>query len=204
MPMFNWLKSQLPCQLCGLVRAEQNSVCSDCWQNLPWFKSTVIRHEQPIYAACHYQYPIDRIIQQFKYEQQLHYQVLLAGCLAQLKLPKVHAIVPMPISNQRLIDRGYNQSLLVAKILSKKLNIPIWQPIQRQHQHSQKGLSRLERLDQIEQQFQAMTPYNKAYRKVLILDDVVTTGSSIHALRQALITLGCEQVYAACVAYAGE
>ena len=201
--MISWLKRQLPCQLCGLVPAQQASVCFDCWHSLPWFKSSIERHEMRIHAACHYAYPIDRIIQQFKYEQQLHYQTLLAGCLTQLKLPKVHAIVAMPISNERLIERGYNQALLLAKLYAKQLNVPIWQPVQRLHQHSQKGLTRLERLDNINTQFQVINTKTRGYKKILIIDDVITTGSSIAALSQALKQLGCSEVHAACVAYAG-
>jgi ComF family protein len=155
-----------------------------------------------IQVACHYDYPIDRIIQKFKYEQQLHFQNLLAGALLELRPPKIQAIVPMPISNERLVERGYNQSLVLAKIMAKALNIPIWQPITRLQQHSQKGLSRLERLEDIEQQFQINTTSKLRYRRVLILDDVVTTGSSIHALKQKLEELGCQKIYAACVASA--
>jgi len=142
------------------------------------------------------------MIQQFKYEQKLHHQRLLNGVLQQLKFPKVHAIVPMPISTDRLIERGYNQSLLLAQSLSQTLGIPVWQPIQRLAQHSQKGLSRLERLEDIDQQFIATTSSSIIYRKVLIIDDVVTTGSSITALTQALQYIGCQQVYAACLAAA--
>ncbi len=162
MPMFNLLRKQTrqlfdyftPCDLCDVGIKQQFGVCSNCWQQLPWLKQQIQRHEQHIYVACHYQYPIDRIIQQFKYEQKLEYERLLAGLLLQLKLPKIQAIVPMPISTDRLIERGYNQSLLLAKTLSQYLNVPIWQPVQRLAQHSQKGLTRLERLDAQSMHFQ--------------------------------------------------
>ena len=190
------------CQLCGVDSQQQHSLCGDCWQQLPWLKNHVQRQERQIQVACHYDYPIDRIIQKFKYEQQLHFQNLLAGALLELRLPKIQAIVPMPISTERLLERGYNQSLIVAKIMAKQLNIPIWQPVTRLQQHSQKGLSRLERLDHIEQQFQISTTSKLRYRRVLILDDVVTTGSSIHALKLKLEELGCQKIYAACIASA--
>lgn len=190
-----------PCLLCGLEPGTHHSVCIACWNGLNWFRGEVLRHEISIQVACHYSYPIDRIIQQFKYEQQLQYQILLAGLLRQLKLPKVHAIVPMPISEARLIQRGYNQSMLLAKRIARTLNVPIWQPMIRQQQHSQQGFSRLERLENIEQQFQAQH-CAKMYKTVLIIDDVVTTGSSIHALSQALSALGCKNIHAACLAYA--
>jgi len=196
------VQSLSPCLLCGIDRQQHHSVCTDCWQQLPWLKQSIQRQEMDIQVACHYDYPIDRIIQKFKYEQQLHFQTLLAGSLINLKLPKIQTIVPMPISHQRLAERGYNQSLLVAKILAKHLNIPVWQPVARLAQHSQKGLSRIERLDQIDQQFMIAATSKVRYRKVLMLDDVVTTGSSLHALKQKLEELGCQKVYAACIASA--
>ncbi|MGB5885434.1 MAG: phosphoribosyltransferase family protein [Acinetobacter venetianus] len=192
-----------PCSLCDIGVKQHFGICQSCWQQLPWLKQQIQRHEQHIFVACHYQYPIDRIIQQFKYEQKLEYERLLAGLLLQLKLPKIQAIVPMPISTDRLIERGYNQSLLLAKTLSLHLNVPIWQPVQRLAQHSQKGLTRLERLDHIEQQFIACPPNKIRYRNVMIVDDVVTTGSSIHALSEILKQLGCQKINAICLAAGG-
>ncbi|WAU76313.1 ComF family protein [Acinetobacter sp. TR3] len=191
-----------PCSLCDIGIKRHFGVCQSCWEQLPWLKQSIERNQQQIFVACHYQYPIDRIIQQFKYEQKLHHQRLLEGLLQQLKLPKVHAIVPMPISTDRLVERGFNQTLLLAQALSKSLNVPIWQPVQRLAQHSQKGLSRIERLENIEQQFVAAPPNHLRYRKVLIIDDVVTTGSSITALSHVLQQLGCQQIYSICLAAA--
>ena len=204
--MFSFLNPQhliqllSPCLLCESDVREKHSLCKDCWKQLPWLKQTIQRNDQSVLVACDYAYPVSRIIQQFKYEQKLHYEILLGEILKQLKFPKVQAIVPMPISNQRLIERGFNQSLLLANILSKQLKIPVWQPVQRLAEHSQKGLSRLERFENIEQQFIALTQEKRRYRRVLIIDDVITTGSSIYALSQALKQLGCTSIYAACLA----
>lgn len=204
--MFSFLNPQhliqllSPCLLCESDVREKHSLCKDCWKQLPWLKQTIQRNDQLVLVACDYAYPVSRIIQQFKYEQKLHYEILLGEILKQLKFPKVQAIVPMPISNQRLIERGFNQSLLLANILSKQLKIPVWQPVQRLAEHSQKGLSRLERFENIEQQFIALTQEKRRYRRVLIIDDVITTGSSIHALSQALQQLGCTSIHAACLA----
>ena len=190
------------CILCGIDRQQHHSLCQDCWQQLPWLKSSLQRQEIDIQVACHYSYPMDRIIQKYKYEQQLQFQRLLAETLIELHLPKVQAIVPMPISAPRLAERGYNQSLVIAKILAKHLNVPVWQPISRSDQHSQKGLTRLERIENIEQQFEICTRSKLRYRRVLMLDDVVTTGSSLYALKQKLEVLGCQKIYAACLACA--
>ncbi|WP_109441521.1 ComF family protein [Acinetobacter haemolyticus] len=191
------------CDLCEIGTKQYFGVCKNCWEQMPWLQQKIERNQQQVFVACHYQYPINRIIQQFKYEQKLHHQRLLSGILQQVKLPKVQAIVPMPISTDRLVERGFNQSLLLAQALAQTLNIPVWQPVQRLAQHSQKGLSRLERLENIEHQFVAHPPNKIRYRTVLIVDDVITTGSSIDALSQRLHQLGCQKIYAVCLAAGG-
>ncbi|MEG0487029.1 MAG: phosphoribosyltransferase family protein [Acinetobacter sp.] len=196
------VQSISPCLLCGIDKQQQHSLCTDCWNHLPWYKQHIERHEQNILCAHRYSFPIDRVIQTYKYEQQLQYQNLLAYSLLNLRLPKVQAIVPMPISTDRLNERGYNQMLIIAKIMAQELKIPVWQPVIRAAQHSQKGLSRIERIENIENQFQIIKTERRKYKKVLMIDDVVTTGSSIHALTQALESLGCQQIYSACIAAA--
>lgn len=166
-----------------------------------WQHELVYKQQMCFYSACRYCYPMDRIIQQFKYQQQLQFQALLAGLLLQLQLPKVQALVAMPISTQRLNTRGYNQALLIAKIIAKVRNIPIWQPIIRTHQHAQTGLNRFERLDNIYHQFHIKPRLDRHYHHILIIDDVVTTGNSILALKHSLTLLGCTQIYACCIAH---
>ncbi|ANF82599.1 competence protein ComF [Acinetobacter sp. NCu2D-2] len=207
MPMFNllqtaqtWLRHLQPCQLCHADYQTHYALCQDCWNSLPWSRTVIQRQALDIHIACDYAYPMDRLIQLFKYEQKLHLQSILAGSLLSLRLPKVSAIVPMPISTERIIERGYNQSLVLAKHIAKHLNVPVWQPITRRAQHSQKGLSRLERIEDIDSQFEINNPSKLCYRRVLIIDDVVTTGSSIRALSDQLKLLGCTHIHAACIA----
>lgn len=200
MPMFNTHIHM--CQLCTLSPVVKFSVCNDCWKNLSWLKKDVIRQDFSIWAACTYDYPLDRIIQQFKYQQQLHYQSLLSGILAQVHYHQIQAIIPMPISTARLIERGFNQSILIAQDLSQKLRAPLWHPILRTAHHTQKGLTRQERLSGITQQFYIDPKNILSFKRVLIVDDVVTTGSSIHALKNQLESLGCQHIRAACLAIA--
>lgn len=191
------------CVLCDMDFVHQYQLCQEYWQQLPWTVTRPIqRHDMQIYSACDYDYPIDRIIQRFKYEQQLQYQHVLAGLLIALRLPRFQAIVPMPISEKRLVERGYNQALILANLLAQHLQLPVWQPIQRLAQHSQKGLNRIERLDNIEQQFAIISHEKRRFKRVLIVDDVVTTGSSAHALAMKLQQLGCEKIEVACLAIA--
>lgn len=191
-----------PCVLCEIATIENSrSVCDDCWQHLKVRPCHMTKQDMTILATTHYQYPINKIIQKFKYNHQLQYLRLFSDLLDQIKIPKIQAIVAMPISTARLHERGYNQAHLLAKIIAKKYQLPIWAPIERKNEHSQKGQSRTERLtNNIQQQFKIKDKQRITYRRVLIIDDVVTTGSSIQALTLKLEQLGCKHIHVICIA----
>lgn len=188
--------------LCILCRQDfcKTIVCSDCWDLLDIQPHYTIRQEIKIQSMGQYKFPLNKIIQKLKSQNGLHYLPVFEAILDLVPHPKVQAIVPMPISTQKLQKRGYNQAHLLAKIISKKYNIPIWNPIIRRKSTAQKDLSRAERLAEINQQF-SLCPQNKIkYRKVLIIDDIVTTGASIRALHQQLLQLGSQEISVLCIA----
>ncbi len=75
----------------------------------------------------------------------------------------------MPISKQRLTERGFNQSLLLAKLLSKQLRIPVWQPVQRLNERSQKDYLDSKDLKILNSNC-SITQEKRRYRRVLIID----------------------------------
>lgn len=196
----DYIQQFLPCYLCQSGFSQYAGLCQDCWQHLPWALTEIQREGLNIGVVCYYQYPINQMILDYKYHQQLFYKTLFTQLLLQMKLPKIQAIIAMPISEQRLIERGFNQSLVLARELSRYLDIPIWQPVIRLDARHQKGLSRVERLENIQDQFQLVDKNNKKYRHILIIDDVVTTGGSLLALTQALAPLNIEKISYLCVA----
>ena len=185
----SWLNltTWLPCVFCEEQRATHHKLCEFCWKNLPWDQQINTRQEVQFTASCYYDYPMDRVIHQFKDQAKLHYLPLLSACLLSLPKPKVDAIVPMPLSTEKLISRGFSQTYLLAHTLSKQWQIPIWQPISRQDGHSQRGLDREQRLANLSNNFYINQSNKKKYRKVIMLDDVITTGASLFSLQQQLI-----------------
>lgn len=183
---------QQPCLLCQLEsRMQEKPICAACDGELPWLSETFQRHDCTITAACHYQWPVDRLIHLYKYQQRLDLLPILSHMLIKQPKPKVHAIVPIPLSLERLKDRGYNQSLLLAKHLSKYWDIPVWQPLARLDRPAQQTLSAHERLQNVEGVFYPQQSHNPITpRRVLIIDDVVTTGSTLFHFAKALHHLG--------------
>ncbi|KAA8733843.1 ComF family protein [Acinetobacter qingfengensis] len=198
MPLFKLIHRLQPCLLCGQNPAQQYQLCGLCWQDLPWKKQIVTRHALECQVIFPYVYPLDHILQRFKDQAALHYLPFLTAALSTIEKPRIQAIVPMPLATEKLIQRGFNQSILLAQQLARQWQIPIWQPIARLSRHSQRGLDRLDRLHNLEQQFYALKTQAK-YKHVLMLDDVITTGASLGKLKEQLQQLGCTHVQALCL-----
>lgn len=193
------LSTWLPCLFCGEARGTQHRLCTDCWQQIPWDQTPQQRQDVQFTASCFYQYPMNRVIHQFKDQAQLHYLNLLTACLLQLPKPRVHAIVPMPLATEKLIQRGFSQTHLLAKALSKHWQLPIWQPIARTSGDNQRGLDRAQRLSNVSNQLYLAQNTQQSYQKILMLDDVITTGASLFALQEQLKLLGCTDIQAFCI-----
>lgn len=184
---------QKPCLLCQLQPSEKyKPLCAACDRELPWLNATFQLYDDcPITAICHYAWPVDRLIHLCKYQQRLDLLPLLTYLLLKQNKPKVHALVAVPMSPQRLKTRGYNQALLLAQQLSKQWSIPLWQPMARLDRPPQQGLSAAERLQNLNDVFyKKAAAGNVIPRQVMIIDDVVTTGSTLFQLSTALKNIG--------------
>jgi len=116
---------------------------------------------------------------------------------------QAEVIIPIPLSQQRLRERGYNQAGLIAQPLARIMR---WKylpgALQRaRHTRSQVGLKASERRENVKAAFAANAGLlqNKI---ILLFDDVATTGATLNAASQALIAAGAKQVYALTMAKA--
>ena len=114
-------------------------------------------------------------------------------------------IVPIPIHHARMRERQYNQSELIAIGISEVVNIPVKIDLikRKRYTHTQTLLSKAERRLNVEDAF---SPFNKASKlhgeAVLVVDDVLTTGSTINACAQCLLEIGAGRVDAAAIGIA--
>lgn len=112
-------------------------------------------------------------------------------------------IVPVPLGRKRLRERGYNQVALVARPLAYELDLTYApQVLQKTREtRSQVGLNMLERRENVRQAYQA-DPSGVKRKVILLMDDVATTGSTLSACSEALLSAGAQEVYALTVARA--
>ncbi|MBL7850484.1 MAG: ComF family protein [Cyclobacteriaceae bacterium] len=113
-------------------------------------------------------------------------------------------IVPVPLHRSRLRQRGYNQSAHFAKGLSDALQIP-WNEsisIRTRATASQTRKSRADRWENVRQVFAVDAAMPVVGKRILLVDDVITTGATLEACGQHLLDCGCASVSVACIAEA--
>ena len=111
-------------------------------------------------------------------------------------------IVPVPLAARRLRQRGYNQSALLGGVLAKAWDLPLQHALLRKrHTAAQSGLPLAERRQNVRQAF---APRLALSGSVLLVDDVVTSGETVHHATQALLQAGAQQVAVIAVARASD
>jgi len=148
----------------------------------------------------HYATPVDYLISQMKFQQQLSVAAVLADLLktyienSQLEHGLPGALLPVPLHEKRLTKRGFNQSLEIVKPLAKSKNIPILlNTISRSKDTPvQTNLSKSARKKNISGCFTLLE--KPVHSHIVIVDDVVTTGATTNELAKLLKKSGVEKV----------
>ena len=176
-------------------RFNSGLLCSHCHHSITWLPKpfevdiaagTVLS----IQVSTYYEYPIRQAIRAFKHDEDMSKLPLLLHAIRQL--PRPHGchhdnavIVAMPTTPQRLVKRGFDPVSILAAQLSKHWQIPLWQGVRRiDHTVSQQGLTRAERLSNLNNAF--VLTETPPVKRLLLFDDVATTGASLQALGRAL------------------
>ena len=107
----------------------------------------------------------------------------------------VDCIVPVPLHWTRRLTRGYNQTALLAQIISKKIDIPVKHLLKRtKFTPKQANLNRKKRLKNLDDAFAVKNRKFCENRKILLIDDVMTTGTTLSVASQTMLDAGAEEV----------
>jgi len=174
--------------------------CAGCRRDLPW-----LQHAGRLHAALAYEYPVDRLIARAKFGgrrdcARVLGEWLAADLLASRASPWPELIIPVPLHPRRLADRGYNQSEDIARPLAAATGARIDLRSCRRLRDTpeQSRLSASERRRNLRGAFSAGPGI--AGRRVAMVDDVITTGSTMAALARSLLDAGAASVEAWAVA----
>lgn len=126
----------------------------------------------------------------------------LGRLLLDLGIPAMDAAVPVPLSIKGLRERGFNQALLLCRVISKSTKIPMVMDglVKIRETKPQVGLSAKERADNLKKAFGAKRDFKGL--SVLLVDDVMTTGATVNECAKQLLKAGAKDVKAVTLARA--
>ena len=186
------------CRVCALpVVSEHSNVCGQCLKKTPPFSKVIAYglYEDVMLAEA---------INQLKFHGIKRISKKLGRLLLLLELPETDGIVPVPITAKSLRERGFNQSLLIARVIAKECKVPLLMDtlLKKKETPPQIGLSAKERMLNLKNAFEVKG--NIKGLRLLLVDDVMTTGATVTECSKVLMKAGAEEVVVVTLARAGK
>ena len=205
------------CLLCTAHLPARRYLCAACDAALPWLGSACTRCATPLpcagvcghcqqqpprhdtaIAALRYEAPVAQWVQQLKFQRALAHARLMGELLARRlpPAPAVDAIVPVPLHTNRLRGRGFNQALEIARPIATRFGLPLLidNLVRTRATAAQTELPRARRRANVRKAF-AVRGELRGLR-IAVVDDVMTTGSTLEGVAAALKRAGATEVHA--------
>ncbi len=175
------------CRICATpFTSEDATVCAECMKKPPYFAKAMSfgLFDGTLATAIHF----------FKFQRIKRLRSPLGELLADFDIAGIDAIIPVPLSIKGLRERGFNQSLLLAKNLSDRKRIPLLMDslLKKSETRPQLGLSKNERRLNLKGAFRTNRKFTGM--RLLLIDDVMTTGSTVNECSKELLLAGAEEV----------
>lgn len=217
------------CPTCGrLCRTKTRGICATCQESMeplapplcprcgqPWAGASVCpscqAHPQPcriirsplIYGGVTQQAILCWKLGGVRSLSDFFAEQIASAPLDGLCFEELDALVPVPLHPGKLAERGFNQAHSLARALSRQTGLPVW-PYQLRRKRATSGQSRMqnprERGGNVKNAFVVSSPRRFAGKTLCLVDDVVTTGSTLSACATTLLGAGAEAVVAVTVA----
>ena len=174
------------CPSCALP-VEKAGLCGRCLQHPMAFDA--------VYAARPYTYPLTHLIYAFKYQKRLSFAKPLAQLMLENIPPKTDILIPMPLHFKRLQERGFNQSQMLASYLAQHTKMLLLSTAVTRIRNTPKQslLNEQMRHSNLRDAFY-IHPKQIEGLSITLIDDVITSGASLHALAQSLKKAGAASV----------
>lgn len=189
---------QRRCRFCALALTGSAEICAACLQSPPPLDGCL--------AAVSYAFPWSQLIRDFKFHEQAGLsralaELMLATPWVEPQLEQAQWLIPIPLSNSSLRQRGYNQAALLARSLCHDKVLPV-ALLRAQATPTQHTLSRAQRLKAQSDAFTVPEDYRHQLSgsSVVLVDDVMTTGATLQAAALALRKAGVARVSAVVLA----
>jgi ComF family protein len=198
------------CRLCqGELGLDENLVCLQCWQEISALEpiynyELVLVHEVPLYgifSLAEHQGKAQELVHLIKYYNlELLIERWITKCADRLVFLKdlpIDFVVPVPLHHSRVRERGYDQALVIARALAKAIGKKVNNRIIKRNRSTQQmiDLTGSERYDNVQDAFRTYPSVQLNGAKVLLVDDVYTSGATASQSAKALYSVGALQVF---------
>ena len=188
------------CLCCGELRLtkQEDCMCDECIAEL---NSKMSEHSvnglylSGIYAPFYYETPARQLIRSLKYSGIKAAAVPLGRAMAQRILSEgcFGGIVPIPLHKSRQRMRGFNQAVVLAEQIAEHMDIPVFHALQRNKKTNQQArLNKDQRHSNVENAFACIA--DVAGKRLLLIDDVCTSGSTAESCAEILLSAGAAEV----------
>lgn len=214
--MINWLLDLLfppKCPFCQkLLEKSSDGMCEHCQRTLPWLTEGHAEQKLPLISLCvsplHYEGTVRDSIRRYKFHGRTGYAQLygklVAQCVNDHLRGQYDVITWAPLSKKRKRRRGYNQAFLVAQVVAKELDMPLVGTLHKvRDTPAQSGLTNeTDRRGNVLGVYALREDTEIEGKRILLIDDVVTTGSTLSECASVLHLGGAKDVVCATVARA--
>lgn len=213
------------CPICNNAVSEHGTLCGDCWRNFNWigdpkccrcgypFPANLDLGPAPLCptcaasqneldwmrSACVYDDFSRGVMLPFKHASRLGYQKIMSRAMITALhelTDKIDVVLPVPLAYQRLWTRGYNQSTLLATPIAKHFKCPLdVSSVSRKYRPDMGHKNAKQRSENIHGVFTVIRPEQINGKTILLVDDVMTTGSTFAELHRVLKRAGAKAVY---------
>jgi competence protein ComFC len=192
------------CVICGEnINSFSGLLCISCWSEIRFIQPQALTDN----AVVEYNHIVQRLIHIFKYKSPWMLCDLFINWLSLIygdTLNAADVIIPVPIHKYKVMKRGYNQAVVLARRLAKKYHkqCPLGILIKTRHTKSQSSLNRYERQTNVLDSFEINKSKISSLKdkKILLIDDVITTGATLLECKNVLNNCGIKQIQTLCIA----
>jgi Predicted amidophosphoribosyltransferases len=190
------------CVLCGEDIDEDNLLCNKCERSIK-FCDGIFTVEQgntkfSYYSVSYYSGAMMELILKLKYKSNFKAGEVIAGYMINIiKTQNIYFdfISYIPMTKVAMKKRGYNQSEYLAKIIGNEMNIPVIHCLDKIKQtKDQIGLNGIERWNNVLDSFRIINKDNVKNKKILLVDDVITTGATAFSCAYELMKWDAEEI----------
>ncbi len=208
--VFELLKELLfprKCVFCGqILTRNESGICHKCRTEIPEYaEQRYIRGLDGCCVVWYYEGTVRESLLRFKFHNRPDYARVYGPELAlkiQQQLPEADVVTWVPVSKKRLRERGYDQAELLAKAAAKELGIPAIRMMDKIRDNpAQSGIENAQkRRDNVRGVYRFCPGAGAAGKRVILIDDILTTGSTAGECARILRESDAEQVFLAAVA----